>query len=196
MKSRNTTGSMVVMVAALLVGFSSFGSARVSAQEHTHKSEVNQKRGSMAMSLSIPESLKKEHDELHSELARAIQAGGKVGEAAKVVAELLHPHFLKEEEYALPALGLLRALAEGKRPSEAAPVLALTEKLKAELPEMLQEHRTIVAALGKLIDAAKQENRIEHAHFAEKLMLHAQTEEEVLYPAAVLVGEYLKLGSK
>jgi len=24
-------------------------------------------------------------------------------------------------------------------------------------------------------------------------MLHAQTEEEVLYPAAVLVGEYLKL---
>jgi hypothetical protein len=103
---------------------------------------------------------------------------------------------LKEEEYALPALGLLRTLAEGKRPSDAAPVLALTEKLKAELPEMLQEHRTIVAALGKLIDAAKQENRIEHAHFAEKLMLHAQTEEEVLYPAAVLVGEYLKLRSK
>jgi len=25
------------------------------------------------------------------------------------------------------------------------------------------------------------------------LMLHAKTEEEVLYPAAILVGEYLKL---
>jgi len=25
------------------------------------------------------------------------------------------------------------------------------------------------------------------------LMLHAQTEEEVLYPAAILVGEYLKV---
>jgi len=33
----------------------------------------------------------------------------------------------------------------------------------------------------------------EHARFAEKLMLHAQTEEEVLYPAAILVGEYLKV---
>lgn len=28
--------------------------------------------------------------------------------------------------------------------------------------------------------------------FAEKLKLHAQTEEEVLYPAAILLGEHLK----
>jgi len=28
--------------------------------------------------------------------------------------------------------------------------------------------------------------------FAEKLMLHAQTEEEIFYPAAILVGEYVK----
>jgi hypothetical protein len=47
-----------------------------------------------------------------------------------------------------------------------------------------------------LIDAAKQENKIELAHFAEKLMLHAQTEEEILYPAAVLIGEYLKMKSR
>lgn len=33
----------------------------------------------------------------------------------------------------------------------------------------------------------------EHAEFAHKLMLHAQTEEEVLYPAALLVGEHIKL---
>jgi hypothetical protein len=29
-------------------------------------------------------------------------------------------------------------------------------------------------------------------HFAEKLRLHAETEEQVLYPAAILVGEYVK----
>jgi hypothetical protein len=29
--------------------------------------------------------------------------------------------------------------------------------------------------------------------FAEKLKLHAKNEEEVFYPAAILVGEYLKL---
>ena len=31
------------------------------------------------------------------------------------------------------------------------------------------------------------------AEFADKLILHAQTEEEVSYPTAILIGEYLKL---
>jgi hypothetical protein len=32
-----------------------------------------------------------------------------------------------------------------------------------------------------------------YAGFARKLILHAQTEEEILYPASILIGEYLKL---
>ena len=42
------------------------------------------------------------------------------------------------------------------------------------------------------IDAAKAENKPGIAHFAEKLMLHAQMEEQVLYPAAILVGEIVR----
>lgn len=38
------------------------------------------------------------------------EAGSKTGEAAKVVANLMHPHFISEEEYALPPLGLLARL--------------------------------------------------------------------------------------
>jgi len=34
---------------------------------------------------------------------------------------------------------------------------------------------------------------MEYVEFAENLKLHAKTEEEVMYPAAILVGEYLKL---
>lgn len=48
----------------------------------------------------IPQSLKVEHKELHKLLKQAIDSGGKTGEAAKIVAELLHPHFEKEEKYA------------------------------------------------------------------------------------------------
>jgi hypothetical protein len=29
------------------------------------------------------------------------------------------------------------------------------------------------------------------AHFAEKLILRAETEEEVLYPASILIGDFL-----
>jgi hypothetical protein len=57
--------------------------------------------------------MKKEHEELHSELEKATREKGAVGEAAKAVAKVLHPHFVKEEEYAMPPLGLLALLAEG-----------------------------------------------------------------------------------
>lgn len=72
-------------------------------------------------------------------------------------------------------------------------VLPMTDRLQTELQQMLGEHKAIVAALQNLVDAAKRENQMAYAHFAEKLMLHAQTEEEVLYPTAILIGEYLKL---
>ena len=66
------------------------------------------------------------------------------------------------------------------------------EKLKRELPGMLREHKAVLAALKKLSAAAKKEKKTEYVRFAEKLALHAKTEEEVLYPAAILVGEFLK----
>ena len=145
------------------------------------------------MNFKVPESLKLEHDELHAELARATKAGGKTGEAAKAVAGVLHNHFLKEEEFALPPIGLLSTLACGEVDEEMRGVLVMTERLKAELPEMFREHQAVVAALEQLTAAAEKEKLPEHTRFAEKLMLHAKTEEEVLYPAAILVGEYLKL---
>lgn len=145
------------------------------------------------MEFKIPSPLKSEHEELHAELTHATTMGGKIGDAAKTVARLLHPHFIKEEEYALPPLGLLSVLAQGKIFPEMAAVLAMTDKLKTELPDMMQEHREIVAALKNLMTAAQDEKRMEYVRFSEKLMLHAQTEEEVLYPAAILIGEYLRL---
>jgi hypothetical protein len=145
------------------------------------------------MEFKVPKSLKLEHEELHGELAQGTKVGGKVGSAARSVAKVLHPHFISEEEYALPPLGLLPALGQGKIAPEMRPILQMTDRLKSELPKMLEEHKRIVAALEKLTLAAKKENKREFEHFAEKLMLHAQNEEEILYPAALLIGEYLKL---
>jgi hypothetical protein len=144
------------------------------------------------MNFQIPPTLKAEHEELHGELARATKAGGRSGEAAKAVAKLMHPHFVKEEEYALPPLGLLSALSKGKLEAGMAEVLNMTDKLEAELPQMLAEHKDIVTALQRLVEAAKAEDKPEYVHFAEKLMAHARTEEEVSYPTALLIGRYLK----
>jgi hypothetical protein len=43
----------------------------------------------------------------------------------------MHPHFVKEEEYALPPLGLLSALSKGELEAGMAEVLKMTDKLEA-----------------------------------------------------------------
>ncbi len=145
------------------------------------------------MALTAPESLKREHEELHADLVAATKAGGKTGLAAQAVAQALHPHFLKEEEYAMPPLGLLAQIAKGDVPPDSGAVIAMTDELKKDLGHMLHEHKAIVIQLHRLMEDAKSERRDEYVHLAERLMLHARTEEEVLYPAAILIGEYLKL---
>ncbi len=144
------------------------------------------------MQFTIPIPLKTEHEQLHAHLAQATMEAGLTGETARTVARILHPHFVKEENYALPPLGLLKYLTEGAVRPEMKSVLTLTDKLKRELHQMLEEHKAIVGALEKLADAASKEGKIEYVEFSKALTLHAQTEEEVLYPAAILIGEYLK----
>ena len=140
------------------------------------------------MDNKIPEPLKVEHEELHAELVALTKAPGKVGEAARNVAVLLHPHFVKEEEYALPPLVLLAPIAQRGVTPEMRAVLAMTEQLKKDLPQMVAEHQQVVGALKTLAEVGRVEGRPDAERFAEKLRLHAETEEQ-LYPAAMLVGE-------
>lgn len=140
----------------------------------------------------IPKSMEMEHEELHDDLSRLIQAGGKTGDAARAVAAVLDPHFANENSYALPPLGLLVPLSEGKFDCSMAGVLGMTDKLEAEMPQMLAEHKEITAALDKLAAAAKAENSLEGVQFAQALMVHAQGEEEITYPTALLIGLYVK----
>jgi hypothetical protein len=144
--------------------------------------------------IQIPKSVQAEHEAIHAALVEATQAPGRVGTAAKDLAEVLHPHFVREEQIALPPLGLLAPLATGDHLSETvlSEVLAMTDALKSELPRMLEEHKKIRAAVDKLRLAARAEQATKYEQLAEQLALHAQTEEEVLYPAAVVVGDIIR----
>jgi hypothetical protein len=144
------------------------------------------------MKLEIPKPLQIEHQELHATLVKATKEPGAVGEAAREVARLLHPHFVREEEFALPPIALLADIALRGVTPQMAEVLPLTRRLRAELPAMLAEHERIVAALEKLRAAARGAELAEYERFADALVLHAQTEEQVLYPAAILVGEHVE----
>src|SRR3546814_17330964 len=76
-------------------------------------SSAAQAQGTTAI-IATPDFIKVEHEELHKELAKAIAAGGKTGEAARAVEAALEPHFEREEIYAMPPLGLLGPLSRGE----------------------------------------------------------------------------------
>ena len=142
--------------------------------------------------IAIPPSLEHEHEEIHAALVEATRAPGRVGAAAKELAAVLDPHFERENQIALPPLGLLAPLAADETPAGVQETLAMTDALRKELPRMLEEHKRIRAATEKLRLAARQEKAAVHERLAETLASHARTEEEILYPAAILVGDIIR----
>ena len=141
----------------------------------------------------VPEALQSQHDLIRERLARAVDEGGLTGKAAEAVIEALRPHVAKEEDFGLPTLGLLQHLVAGRVSPVMRGVIVMTDRLKAQYEQMLDDHEAIVAAIRDLTEAAAREGRPEYADFSDKLLLHLKIEEQVLYPAAILIGEYLKL---
>jgi hypothetical protein len=60
---------------------------------------------------------------------------------AKAAAKVLHNHFVKEEEFALPPVGLLSVLARGRIDKRMCGALIMTDQLKAGVPKILREHK-------------------------------------------------------
>ncbi len=148
------------------------------------------------MELNTPTPLKSEHQALHAEINQALKLEGRTGKATRLVARLIERHFAKEEEFALPPLGLLPALAQGTIEPQMAAAITLAAKLHDQLPDLLAEQRVIVAALEELMATAENEGHAELVEFAEKLMLHEEIERQVAYPTTILIGKYLQLRLK
>ena len=158
--------------------------ARVTPQRQEKRMHTTQ--------IEVPASVRAEHEEIHAELVAATKVAGPVGVAARELAAVLHPHFVREEQIALPPLSLLAPLARGEATPEMREVLPMTDSLRAELPRMLEEHVAIHAATARLGEVAREEGNTGVARLAEKLAMHAQGEEELFYPAAVLVGDLVR----
>jgi hypothetical protein len=144
----------------------------------------------------IPQALAAEHKALHEVLGRAVKEPDALGTAGRNLEAALHPHFQREEEIALPPLALLPKLARGETSPDMADVLRMTDQLEKEMPQMLADHKKIVAALEAFRTAAVAAGKHDYVEFADELTLHAQNEEQVTYPAALLVGRYVKLALK
>ena len=143
--------------------------------------------------LKMPDSLRKRHEAFHAEFTEATKDEGKVGDAARALEKLATAHFAKAKDV-FPPLGLLPRLAEGKVTPEMREAVKIAEKLRADLPQIRRDHHELIAGLKKLGEAAKVEGKTDYVRFVEKLTLHIQEEEEVLYPTVLLVGDSVKRG--
>lgn len=155
-------------------------------EDHMHHAQTG-------AGIGIPEAMQVEHREIHERLVAATKLAGPVGVAARDLAMVLHPHFQREEEIALPPLGLLAPLSRGEYTPAMQAVLPMTDSLKAELPAMLKEHGAIHAAAQRMQTAAMAAHNAEVAGLADALALHARSEEQIFYPAAILVGEVVRM---
>jgi len=142
------------------------------------------------MALHVPISLKSEHESLLARMRRAMRENDATGEAARRVMQVMDGHMMREEKFALRPLGILKALARGETPAELADVAQLVHDFKAELPQMVDEHRQIAELLRLLAREAETLGKHEYVELAEDLIEHAHLEEDVLYPAAMLLGKY------
>lgn len=183
-KSNYLRAFAAVTAAALTITLSVHAQTSKHAESHKHDSKIQ-----------IPKAMQLEHMEIHNGLVSATKMPGEVGEAARKLAAVLDPHFVREEQIALPPLGLLAPLSRGEFTREMREVLAMTDALRAELPRMLSEHNAIHAATVRLGEVAKAAGNAEVERLAETLKVHAQNEEEVLYPAALLVGDVVRARS-
>lgn len=178
------------MSALLLLFVAACSSNEATRQEHEHTS-----RALTHSELSVPLAIKTEHEHLHHELEAAVASGGKTGTRAREVAAILLPHFEAEEAYAMPPLGLLESMARKDVLDEpqVQAAIGMADRLRREYGQMLKEHEVMTQTLRKLAAAARDEGKPEQAAFAESLILHAKNEEQVLYPATLVIGDYLEL---
>jgi iron-sulfur cluster repair protein YtfE (RIC family) len=145
------------------------------------------------MKLASPEVLQREHRELQLQLESATAFPGPLADAARRLLDLLSVHLKREEKFAFPLLGLLPHLVDGTVGEEMAGALPLTDTLRRELRVLRQEHVALVAAVEDLAEAARRTGKPEYGRLAHELIEHARVEEAILYPAALIVGEYVRL---
>jgi hemerythrin-like domain-containing protein len=142
------------------------------------------------MPLSAPLSLEKEHEEIWQLLLRVQHLSGKTGSIAEKLAKDLKTHIDKEESLALPLLGILKDIADGKLKNGVAKRASLLgSKFEKEYPGMLHGHRELRKFLERLKKVGAEEGHLTAVRFAEALEAHSKQEEEVLYPAAIVAGQ-------
>lgn len=139
--------------------------------------------------LKVPESLREEHEVFIDGLKSRSTSKDETGVELRRLLKLLEPHVEKEDELVLPLLGALQGMAEGLPLESPSAVMRSYEKYAGQYVNMFAEHLPIRQALKRAKTAASRERHEDVVEILDALAHHSRVEEEVLYPAALLIGK-------
>ena len=140
----------------------------------------------------IPQSIRLDHEEAIRQLTAVAHRKGRTGEIARKALEVFKAHIRREEEYILPPLTLAPAIAEGRVTPDMRWAIAMVDRIKADREIIFTEHTTITAWMNQLAEAARRSHEKDVLELARTLVADSLTDTEVMEPAAIVIGEYLR----
>jgi hemerythrin superfamily protein len=143
---------------------------------------------SLALSDSFPVSLQNEHDQLLARFEKIISNRITNDSVSTQLKEVLTHHFREEEIYVWPLLTQLTN-TDNLQVSKHDELIRAGEKLQEQLVHFDAEHQFIKALLNEWQDGSDTVINL----FVQDLHQHALIEEEIYYPAALMVGKYLRI---
>jgi hypothetical protein len=140
-----------------------------------------------------PRALAHVHDVLLDQLSYAVSLDSRTGEIARELDGVLKEHLRREDDTMNPVMSALVDMAGGHWPSDADRLGQRFQAAEGAYTRLLGDHAKIAALIGRLNEAAREDGEEEVVRLCDDLLVHLQLEEEVLYPAAVIAGRYLRL---
>ena len=141
------------------------------------------------MPLSPPSSVESIHEDLLQLLLAVQRLPGKTGSYAEEVGKHLQDHMNREDEVALPLLGLVQEAADGHvSPRAAARASSLYVRMRKDYPRLSREDKELVRMTEKLRKFGFEEGHPTAIRFADNLEQHCLQDDQLHYPTALLVG--------
>ena len=116
----------------------------------------------------------------------------RVADAAEKVLALLKAYIQRENEYILPPLTLLPALADGRVTPDMKWAVAMADRVKADRELIYQEQAQIAQAMSGLLVVAEEQHDADAANMARSMVGESLMDLELIEPMVVTIGEYLR----
>jgi hypothetical protein len=140
----------------------------------------------------IPESLHLEHQVTNEYLTKLSQRPGAIGAEAGKLLGLFKAHMAKEEEYILPPLVLLPALARGQVTPDMTWAIPMSDRVKAEQEQIFQSHVAVVEQAMALELAADNAGDEEVRDWVRSAIIDDMGDLELMEPMSALIGDIIR----